>query len=158
METTVLDDFPAWSIYIIAFVIVAGFLISLAVLIRSLRATNHRPNAPRGLPRFSRPSFFFLIGAALALWFMGTSMFDRFHAMAIASDRIELVYFWPRPQQVIQRSDLIEVKIDRAYRTCAVLVLTRNKLFRSVNSKKCTVAQEILEKLSQHASIKMGSG
>jgi hypothetical protein len=148
MEMTVLDDFPAWSIYIIALVIAGGFVISLAVLIRSLRAANHIPNASRGSPRFSRPALFFLIGAALALWFMGTSMFDRFHAMAIASDRIELVYFWPRPQQVIQRSDLIEVKIDRAYRTCAVLVLARNKLFRSVNSKKCTVAQEILEKLS----------
>jgi hypothetical protein len=148
MEMTVLDDFPAWSIYIIALVIAGGFLISLAVLIRSLRAANHIPNASRGSPRFSRPALFFLIGAALALWFMGTSMFDRFHAMAIASDRIELVYFWPRPQQVIQRSDLIEVKIDRAYRTCAVLVLARNKLFRSVKSKKCTVAQEILEKLS----------
>jgi len=158
MEITVLDDFPAWSIYIIALVIAAGFLIALGVLIRSFRGDRRTLTAPRGLPRFSRPALFFLVAIALALWFMNTSMFDRFHALAIAADRIELVYFWPRPQQVIQRSDLIEVKIDRAYRTCAVLVLTRNRVFRSVNFKKCPVAHEIVEKLSPHAGVEMGDG
>ena len=156
MEMTILDDFPAWSIYIIAIVMAVGFLISLAVLIRSLHAANHNSNARRRSPRFSRPSLFFLIAAIVALWFMGSSMFERFHAMAIGADQIELVYFWPRTQQIIQRSDLVEVKVDRAYRTCAVLVLTRNKIFRSINFKKCTVAQEILDKLSNRASIETG--
>ena len=156
MEMTILDDFPAWSIYIIALVIGAGFLISLVVLIRSVPAANHDSNARRRSPRFSRPSLFFLIAAAVALWFLGASMFERFHAMAIGAEQIELVYFWPRTQQIIQRSDLVEVKVDHAYRTCAVLVLTRNEVFRSVNFKKCAVAQEILDKLSNRASIETG--
>jgi hypothetical protein len=156
MEMTILDDFPAWSIYIIALIIAAGFLISLAVLIRSLRAANHMPNARRSSPRFSRSSLVFLMAATVALWFLGSSMFERFHAMAIGADQIELVYFWPRTEPIIQRSDLVEVKVDRAYRTCAVLVFTRNKIFRSVYSKKCTVAQGIVDRLSNRPSIETG--
>ncbi len=76
-------------------------------------------------------------------------MFDRFHSMIIETDRIELKYFWPRSPQIIRRADLIEVKIIPAYRTCGhMLVATRENIFRSVNFKKCAVAEEIVAKLS----------
>lgn len=76
-------------------------------------------------------------------------MFDRFHAMAIEADRIELVYFWPRPPEIIRRADLVEVKVIPAYRTCGhLLVATREDVFHSVNFKRCEVADEIQERLS----------
>ena len=154
-----LDEFPAWSIHIIAVVIAAGFLIALFVLIRSLRVAARHSKVARRTSGFSRPSLFFVVATALALWFMATSMFDRFHAIAIGADRIELLYFWPRPPEIIQKSDLVDIKVIPAYRTCGhMIVATREKTLRSVNFKKCTVAQEILEKLSQHANIKMERG
>ena len=154
LELKILDDFPAWSIYIIALIVAAAFLISLAILIRSSRAKAHNAHASRRSPRFSGLSLLFLIVTSLALWFLGTSMFSSFHAMAIGPKRIELVYFWPRARETIQRSDVIEVKIVRAYRTCGhMVVVTREDTFRSINFKKCNVAQEILEQLSDRATI-----
>jgi len=157
MELETLDEFPVWSIDIIAVVIAVAFLIALFFLIRSLRLIDRPSKTHRRSSRFSRPSLIFVIATALALWFMATSMFYRFHARAIGADRIELIYFWPPPPETIQKADLVDIRVIPANRTCGhMIVTTREKTLRSVNFKKCTVAQEILEKLSQHANMKTG--
>ncbi|HUK41607.1 MAG TPA: hypothetical protein VLX11_11195 [Candidatus Acidoferrales bacterium] len=156
MEIKTLDEFPVWSIYTITIIIAIAFSFALVVLIRSLGLVDRPSKAAHRSTRCSRPSLVFLVATALALWFMGTSMFYRFHAVAIGADRIELLYFWPRPSETIHRSDLVDIKVIPAYRTCGhMIVVTREKTLRSINFKKCTVAQEILEKLSQHANMKM---
>ena len=153
MELKTLDDFPPWSIYPLEILVMAGCVISLMALVRSLRPRAHPQSARRKSARFSGTALIFLIACGLALWFLSTSMFDRFHAMAIEADRIELLYFWPRPPEIIRRADLVEVKIISAYRTCGhMVVATREEIFRSVNFKKCTVAEEILAKVSGDAN------
>ena len=153
MELKTLDDFPPWSIYPLLIMVIAGCVISFVALVRSLRPKVHPPSVRRKSARFSGTALFFVIASGLALWFLSTSMFDRFHAMAIEADRIELLYFWPRPPQIIRRADLVEVKIISAYRTCGhMLVATREESFRSVNFKKCTVAEEIVAKVSGDAN------
>lgn len=149
MEIKILDDFPIWSIYPLAILATAGVLVSLTMLIRSLRPAAHKQRAARKSRRFSSPSLVFLIASSLALWFLGTSMFERFHAMAIGANRIELVYLWPRSPEIIWRADLVEVKVVPGYRTCGhMLVATREDVFLSVNFKSCKVAEEIQERLS----------
>src|SRR5262245_49111340 len=139
-ELKILDDFPAWSIDIIAVVLACGFLISLFFLVRSSRAKAQNTRSSRKSSWFSRPSLFFAVATGLALWFLGTSMFSNFHAMIVGPKRIELVYFWPRPSEVIERADLIDVNIVRGFRTCGhMVVATREEAFRSVNFKKCNV-------------------
>jgi len=149
MELKSLDDFPPWSIYPLMILVMVGCVVSLVILVRSLRPEAHKQRAGRKSARFSSTSLFFLSASSLALWFLSTSMFDRFHAMAIEADRIELVYFWPRPPEIIRRADLVEVKVIPAYRTCGhLLVATREDVFHSVNFKRCEVADEIQERLS----------
>ncbi len=150
MELLNLDDFPVWSIYPLFFLAMAGCGVALFILFRSLRSGAHRPRAVRRPARFSGAALLFLMVSGLALWFLSTSMFGRFHSMAIETDRIELRYFWPRPPQIIRRADLIDVKIIPAYRTCGhMTVATRETVFRSVNFKKCVVAEKIMAKLSR---------
>jgi hypothetical protein len=149
MELKNLDDFPPWSLYPLMILVMVGCVVALVILVRSLRPAAHKQRAGRKSARFSGTSFFFLIASSWALWFLSTSMFDRFHAMAIEADRIELMYLWPRPPEIIRRADLVEVKIIPAYRTCGhLLVATREGVFHSVNFKRCKVAEEIQERLS----------
>jgi hypothetical protein len=148
MELMNLDDFPPWSIYPLFILAIAGCVVSFAILFRSLRAKAQEQSAGRKSARFSGAALLFLIVSSLAVWFLSTSMFERFHAMGIEADRIELRYFWPRSPRVIRRADLVEVKMIPAYRTCGLLVATRENVFRSVNFKKCAVAEEIVAKLS----------
>jgi hypothetical protein len=153
-ELKILDDFPTWSIGIIAVILAVGFLISLFVLVRSSRAKAQNARASRKSSWFSRPSLFFVVAIGLALWFLGTSMFSNFHAMIVSPKRIELVYFWPRPPKVVETADLIDVNIVRGLKTCGhMVVATREEVFRSVNFKKCNVAEEILAQLSDRAGI-----
>ncbi|HEY2987751.1 MAG TPA: hypothetical protein VGL11_08495 [Candidatus Binatia bacterium] len=154
MEIKILDEFSPWMIYFLALVISCGFFVSAVVFVRSCRAGAHRRTSSK-LPRFSGASLFFAIVAVFALWFLGVSMFDRFHAIAIAPDRIELVYMWPRPWRAIQRSDLVDVRGVGAYRTCGYMEIeTREGIFKSVNFKKCEVAEEILGRLSGHVVVR----
>ena len=149
MELRNLDDFPPWSIYPLVILVIAGCVVSLVMLVRPRRSAAHKQRAGRRTARFSSTSLFFLSVSILALWFLCTSMFDRFHAMAIEADRIELMYFWPRSPEIIRRADLVEVEVVPGYRTCGhLLVATREEVFHSVNFKRCEVAEEILERLS----------
>lgn len=146
MELEVLDDFAPWTIYLLAFLVACGFFLSVALLIRSwLRgARRSRP----ATPRFSGVSLLFSVAGGLVLWFLVTSMFSAFHAVAIGADRIELIYFWPRPGAVVPRAELVDVKVVRGVRSCGYMeVLTRERIYRSVGFKRCAVAEDILKKL-----------
>jgi hypothetical protein len=153
MDLINLDDFPPWSIYPLFILAIAGCVVSFAILFRSLRAKAHEQSAGRKSARFSGAALLFLIVSSLAFWFLNTSMFDRFHAMAVEADQVELMYFWPRSPEIIRRVDLVEVKVIPAYRTCGLLVATRENVFRSVNFKKCPVAEEIVAKFSRGARV-----
>jgi hypothetical protein len=103
--------------------------------------------------RSGRQSWFFVIAGALAVWFLGSSMYLRFHAVGIGPREIELIFFWPRPAVSLGADDLVDVKLLRASRTCGHLeIATRQEIFRSVNFKKCEGAEEILNAISGHVN------
>jgi hypothetical protein len=145
MKFVVLDDFPLWSTYLLALVVLGGFLFAVAMLIRPLLVSNRfRPG---------RQSWFFVIAGAVAIWFLGSSMYLRFHAVGIGPREIELIFFWPRPAVSLGADDLVDVKLLRAYRTCGHLeIATRQEIFRSVNFKRCEGAEEILNAISGHVN------
>ena len=145
MKFVVLDDFPLWSTYLLALVVLGGFLFAVAMLIRPLLVSNRF--------RSGRQSWFFVIAGALAVWFLGSSMYLRFHAVGIEPREIELIFFWPRPAVSLGADDLVDVKLLRASRTCGHLeIATRQEIFRSVNFKKCEGAEEILNAISGHVN------
>jgi hypothetical protein len=145
MKFVVLDDFPLWSTYLLALVVLGGFLFAVAMLIRPLLVSNRF--------RSGRQSWFFVIAGALAVWFLGSSMYLRFHAVGIGPREIELIFFWPRPAVSLGADDLVDVKLLRASRTCGHLeIATRQEIFRSVNFKKCEGAEEILNAISGHVN------
>jgi hypothetical protein len=145
MKFVVLDDFPLWSTYLLALVVLGGFLFAVAMLIRPLLVSNRF--------RSGRQSWFFVIAGALAVWFLGSSMYLRFHAVGIGPREIELIFFWLRPAVSLGADDLVDVKLLRASRTCGHLeIATRQEIFRSVNFKKCEGAEEILNAISGHVN------
>jgi hypothetical protein len=78
-------------------------------------------------------------------------MFTYFHAMSINSDHIELVYFWPRPAALLQRTDLLNVRLVHGRRYCGHMeVSTKEVVYRSVDFRTCGLAEQILAKLSLH--------
>ena len=145
MKFVVLDDFPLWSTYLLALLVLGGFLFAVAMPIRPLLVSNRF--------RSGRHSWFFVIAGALAVWFLGSSMYLRFHAVGIGPREIELIFFWPRPAVSLGADDLVDVKLLRASRTCGHLeIATRQEIFRSVNFKKCEGAEEILNAISGHVN------
>lgn len=145
MKLLVLDDFPLWTTYVLGFVVLCGFLFALTMLLRSLWIAKSHARAARP----GRQAWFFVIAGALAVWFLGSSMYLRFHAIGIGPREIELIFFWPRPPVSIGADDLVDVKLLRTYRTCGHMeVTTRQELFRSVNFKKCEGAEEALKEIS----------
>jgi len=145
MKFVVLDDFPLWSTYLLALVVLGGFLFAVAMLIRPLLVSNRF--------RSGRQSWFFVIAGALAVWFLGSSMYLRFHAVGIGPREIELIFFWPRPAVSLGAGDLVDVKLLRTSRTCGHLeIATRQEIFRSVNFKRCEGAEEILNAISSHVN------
>ena len=144
MKLLFLDDFPLWTTYVLGFVVLCGFLFALTMVLRSLWITKSHARAAPG-----RQAWFFVIAGALAVWFLGSSMYLRFHAIGIGPREIELIFFWPRPSVSIGDDDLVDVKLLRAYRTCGHMeITTRQELFRSVNFKKCEGAEEVLKDIS----------
>jgi hypothetical protein len=145
MDIRVLDDFPAWSIYPLA-VIAAGVLIlSSWFLLRSAKSTRRRSSRR---PRFSGPALVALGISGFVVWLLGTSMFFEFHAVVFEPDRVDLTYFWPRPMASILTIDIVRAEIVPGSRTCGhMLIATSDRVFQSVNFKKCTVAKEILTRL-----------
>ena len=149
MKLLVLDDFPVWTTYLLGLVVLCGFLFALMMLLRSLWVSKSGARAARP----GRQACFFVIAGALAVWFLGSSMYLRFHAVGIGPREIELIFFWPRPAVSLGTDDLVDVKLLRAYRTCGHLeIATRQEIFRSVNFKRCEGAEEILNAISGHVN------
>jgi len=145
MKFVVLDDFPLWSTYLLALLVLGGFLFAVAMLIRPLLVSNRF--------RSGRQSWFFVIAGAVAVWFLGSSIYLRFHAVGIGPREIELIFFWPRPPVSLGADDLVDVKLLRANRTCGHLeIATQQEIFRSVNFKRCEGAEEILNAISGHVN------
>jgi hypothetical protein len=103
------------------------------------------------------PCLFPAVIGALALWFFITSMFFRFHAVALGSDRVELIYLWPRPPTIIQMTDLEEVKfIPALLRGGYMEFATRENAFRSVSFRQTKVALEVEKTLTARLSARGG--
>ena len=109
MKLLVLDDFPLWTTYLLGLVVLCGFLFALIMVLRSLWITKSHARAARP----GRQAWFFVIAGALAVWFLGSSMYLRFHAIGIGPREIELIFFWPRPPVSIGADDLVDVKLLR---------------------------------------------
>ena len=153
MKLIVLDDFPLWSTYLLALVVLCGFLFALAMLIRSLSSgttDSGRSQFPRGRQRHL---WFFVIAGALAVWFLASSMYLQFHAVRLGSHELQLIFFWPRPPVNLDTQEVLDIKLVRAYRICGHLeVARRQELFRSVNFRRCQAAEEIMKTFSPRAS------
>ena len=148
MKFIVLDDFPFWTTYLLAVLVLCAFVFALTILVRSFLLSSGTSRVRLSRPRrIARPWFFVIAGAA-AVWFLGSSMYLRFHAVSIDPERIELIYFWPRPPVVLNVNDLRSVKLARAHRTCGHMeVATEHELLLSVNFKKCERANEVLAQI-----------
>jgi hypothetical protein len=148
MRLVVLDEFPAWQIYTLAVAVLCGFLVALTLLIRSYLVSSRSKQVSQLFAWSGRQSWFFTIAGALGLWFLGASMYLRFHAMVIGPRRLELVYFWPRPPESIPIEDLVRIELAAAYRSCGhVEVTSRYTLHRSVNFRDCKIAAAIHDQL-----------
>jgi len=134
---TILDDFPFWTTYLLAALVAVGFLSALTLLIRSLRPAQRNVRTTRDLARRRRQA-----------WFLGSSMYFRFHAVAVEPEQIELIFFWPRPPAVVAPGDFVEMKLVPAYRPCGHMeVTTKREHFLSVNFKNCKPAEELLNEV-----------
>ena len=132
MNFIVLDDFPPWTTYSLGVIVLGGFLLALATLVRTWRRA--RSDA-RG-SWVGRQLGFLTIAGAVAVWFLASSMYFRFHAVRIDAQHIDLVYFWPRPDVTLGTSDPVDVELLPAHRTCGHLIVTTPRdTFRSVISK-----------------------
>ncbi|HEX9264982.1 MAG TPA: hypothetical protein VF977_11470 [Candidatus Binatia bacterium] len=149
MKFIVLDDFPLWTTYLLGLLVLCGFLFAVTMLLRSLLIPSSNSPGSRTRGRRGRQPWVFVIAGALAVWFLGSSMYLRFHAVGIGPGEIELIFFWPRPPVSLGADALVDVKLLRAYRTCGHLeIATRQEIFRSVNFKKCEGAEEVLKNIS----------
>ncbi len=149
MKFIVLDDFPLWTTYLLGLLVLCGFLFAVTMLLHSLLIPSSNSPGSRTRGRRGRQPWVFVIAGALAVWFLGSSMYLRFHAVGIGPGEIELIFFWPRPPVSLGADALVDVKLLRAYRTCGHLeIATRQEIFRSVNFKKCEGAEEVLKNIS----------
>ena len=150
MELKILDEMPPWTTYILALVVVGVCIVATAVSFIWLQRQAHHPKALRAMIKSTSPCLFPAFVGALAFWFFITSMFFRFHAVAVGSDRVELIYFWPRPRITIQMTDLEEVKFIPALRRGGYMEFaTREDVFRSVSFRQTNVALEVQKTLTE---------
>ena len=144
----VLDDFPTWSIWIPAIVVFLLFVFASSMLLAALRRQRTPQTDRRGPARSSPLLWLFTIGSAVALWFMTTSMFLRFHAVGLDRSQIELFYLWPQPSVVLNFSDIVDVKVARAGRNCGHLeIATRQERYLSVGFRKCDNADAVIKQI-----------
>lgn len=150
----ILDDFPFWTTYLLGFLVAAGFLAALMALLRSrLFRQSGGQVISRDRARADRQLGLFVIIGAAAVWFLGSSMYLRFHAVAMDANGMRLVYFWPRPAVAVANHELLEIKLVRAYRPCGHMeVTTARDRFLSINFKNCKPAEELLREASPHAT------
>jgi hypothetical protein len=83
----VLDDFPLWTTYLLGLIVLCGFLFALTMLLRSWKTPKR---AARGA-WIGQHLWFLTIVGALAVWFLGSSMYFRFHGIRIDAQHFDLV-------------------------------------------------------------------
>jgi hypothetical protein len=155
MELKILDEMPPWTTYVLALVVVGGCIVGTAVSFIWLQRQAHHPKTRRAMIASTGPCLFPAVIGALALWFFITSMFFRFHAVALGPDRVELIYFWPRPPTTIKMTDLEGVKFIPALRRGGYMEFaTRENVFRSVSFRQTKVALEIQKTLTEQLSAR----
>jgi hypothetical protein len=153
MKFVILDDFPAWSVYIPAIFVLVAFLVALALLFRTYKLADDESRAARRFVRWRSQLWMVTIAAAIGVWFMASSMFFHFHAVAFDPLHLELYYLWPQPSVVLGISEVAQVRLSRGARTCGRLeIATRDQLYVSVNFKKCDGASALLRELPLRAS------
>ena len=154
MKFVVLDDFPAWIVYVPALFFLCAFLVLLGLLMRTYQLADADSRLARRFVRWRPQLWIVTIAAAIGVWFMAWSMFFQFHAIGFDPLHLELHYLWPQPSVVIDRSAVVDVKLSRGGRTCGHLeIATRSHLYVSVNFKKCDRAKELLEEMPQGRNL-----
>ena len=124
------------------------FLLAASLVLRALRRDRRARSDRLGRARSNRPPWLFAIAATAALWFMVSSMFLRFHAVAIDRLQVELIYLWPQPPVTIDVSELVDMKLTRAGRNCGHLeVATRQQRYLSVTFRKCDNAEALIKQV-----------
>lgn len=155
MELKILDEMPPWMTYLLAVIVVGGSMAATAVSFIWLQRLSHHPKTLRGVIKNTWPCLFPAVIGALTLCFFITSMFFRFHAVALGPDRVELIYLWPQPRAVIQMSDLESVKFIPALRRGGYMeFVTREDVFRSVSFRQTKVALELQKTLTERLSAR----
>ena len=154
MNYIVLDDFPAWSTYILAIFVLLTFMLAAVLVLRALRRQRSDRLERPGRARSNRPPWLFAIAASAALGFMASSMFDRFHAVAIDRLQVELIYLWPQSPVAINVSELVDIKLARAGRNCGHLeIATRQERYLSVAFRKCDNAEALIKQLGVRGQL-----
>ena len=149
MNLVNLDDFAPWMIYFLGLLVLAGFVLAVIVSIRSYITAARNSHAGAMVRQSGRQSWFFIIAGAAALWFLGSSMYLRFHVLGVDSEHIELRFFWPRPPVVIPLSELAGVKFSPAYRSCGHIELsTQTERYLSVNFTDCKMLATLRDEFS----------
>ena len=155
MKLKILDEAPPWTTYLLALVVVGVCVVGTAVSFIWLQRQSHHPKTLRATIKSTWPCLFPAAIGALALWFFITSMFFRFHAVALGPDGVELIYFWPQPRITIQMTDLEGVKFIPSLRMGGYMELaTRENVFRSVSFRQTKVALEIQDILTERLSAR----
>ncbi|MSP38160.1 MAG: hypothetical protein EXR70_06685 [Deltaproteobacteria bacterium] len=148
MNYIVLDDFPAWSTYILASFVLVTFWLAWWLLLRTLRRRRIARLDGSARARSIHPPWAFAIAASAALVFMASSMFGRFHAVAIDRLQLELIYLWPQSPVAINVSELVDIKLARAGRNCGHLeIATRQERYLSVAFRKCENAEALIKQV-----------
>jgi hypothetical protein len=136
-----LDDFPLWTTYLLGLIVLCGFLFALAMLLRSWKT----PKRDARGAWIGRHLWFLTIVGALAVWFLGSSMYFCFHGIRIDAQHFALFYFWPRPDVILGIDDPIAVELLPARRTCGLLSSRRRKrLFAASISKSAKMRSRCL--------------
>jgi hypothetical protein len=136
----------------LGFVCACRVCLAVIVLIRSYMTAARNSHAGARVRQSGRQSWFFIIAAAAALWFLGSSMYFRFHALGVDSEQIELRFFWPRPPVVIPVSELAEVEFSPAYRSCGHIELsTQTERYLSVNFTDCKMFATLRDEFTAKA-------
>ena len=98
MTMMVLDDTPRWVAYLLTAFCLGGFVWAIIDLVPRRRLSSELPGSLWSIRR-KNYSLLLLICMGFMIWLLASTMFFRFHAVAIGPDRIELVYLCPRPAQ-----------------------------------------------------------
>jgi len=132
MKLKILDEMPSWTTYLLAVIVVGVCIVATVVSFIWLQRLSHHPKTLRARITNAWPCLLPAVIGALAFWFFITSMFFRSHAVALGSDRVELIYFWPQPRTIIQMTDLKRVKLFLLFAGEGTWNLPRERTFFAV--------------------------